>query len=93
MTAARDWPYLMRLSTARAYLDGMSLARFAALVAPHLETRIVGDEVRYTRHSLDAWIDAGGRPGNLETPSDLARALQQDGNDDDQDRRRQRLRQ
>jgi len=53
------WPALMRIATAREYLGGMSLAQFKALVAPHLEARSVGNETRYTRQSLDGWIDAG----------------------------------
>jgi hypothetical protein len=76
----RDWPALMRESTARDYLDGLSAVEFRATVAPFLVRKMVGGEVRYTRESLDDWIDRGNRPGALETPADLARAL-----DDDRD--------
>jgi hypothetical protein len=83
----------MRLATARAYLDGMPLATFTALVAPHLEARRLGNEVRYTRASIDAWIDRDGGASDLATPEGLARALQQDHHDDHPHRGRQRLRQ
>ena len=57
----RDWPALMKPTTARDYLDGMAADKFAAIVVPHLEARSVGGELRYTRRSLDDWIDRGER--------------------------------
>lgn len=85
------WPGLMRPSTARAYLDGLySRIAFEAEVAPHLERRLVHDKVAYTKESLDAWIDRTDRAGQLRTPADLARALE---DDDVHDRRGQGLRQ
>jgi hypothetical protein len=85
------WPGLMRPATARAYLDGLySRLAFEAEVAPHLERRLVHGKLAYTKESLDAWIDRTARPGELRTPADLARALD---NDDDHDRRGQGLRQ
>lgn len=74
----RDWPALMREATARDYLDGLSSAEFRATVAPFLVRKMVGGEIRYTRESLDDWIDRGNRPGALETPADLARVLDDD---------------
>lgn len=71
----------MREATAREYLDGMSSAAFLSTVAPFLAAKKLCGEVRYTRASLDEWIDRGSRPGELETPADLARALD---HDDDQ---------
>lgn len=99
MTAIADsderrsrWPGLMKESTARAYLDGLySQAAFRSEVAPHLEARQVRGRIAYTKESLDAWIDGRSPPGELHTPAELARALQDD--DDDQDLRGQALRQ
>lgn len=86
------WPALMKEATARAYLDGLySQAAFRTEVAPHLEVRQVRGRAAYTKESLDAWIDGRARPGELHTPAELARALQDD--DDDQDPRGQALRQ
>lgn len=86
---SRDWPVLMKPLTARAYLDDMPADKFRALVVPHLDLRNVGGEVRYTRESVDAWIDAGGGAGEAQTPQALGRLL----DDDDQDPRAQGLRQ
>ena len=35
----RDWPALMKSTTARDYLDGIAADKFAADVVPHLEAR------------------------------------------------------
>ena len=48
----RDWPALMKPTTARDYLDGVAANKFATVVAPHLEARFVGGELRYTRKSI-----------------------------------------
>lgn len=76
--AARDWPALMRAPTARDYLDGMPLTKFNALVVPHLEARSVGGEIRFTRKSIDDWIDAGRGAGEAQTPQGLGRLLDHD---------------
>lgn len=75
----------MRSTTARAYLDGMSADKFVALVVPHLETRSIGGELRYTRNSIDAWIERGGRAKEAQTSEELGRLL--DDDDDLADRR------
>lgn len=76
------WPALMRESTARAYLDGLySPLAFRAEVAPHLQARTLRGRLAYTKESIDAWIDGRTRSGDLATPADLARALQEDDND------------
>jgi len=78
MKPVRDWPALMRPLTARAYLDNMPAAKFMALVVPHLDTRTTGGEVRFTRKSLDDWIDASGGPREVQTPEALGRLLDDD---------------
>ena len=75
----RDWPALMKPATAREYLDGMAANKFAAVVVPHLEARFVGGELRYTRKSIDDWIDDGHRAGEAQTPDALGRLI--DGDD------------
>jgi hypothetical protein len=75
----RDWPALMKPTTARDYLDGMAADKFAAVVVPHLEARFVGGELRYTRKSIDDWIDRGDRAGEAQTPDTLGRLI--DGDD------------
>jgi hypothetical protein len=74
-----DWPALMKTATARDYLDGMAANMFTAIVVPHLEARLVGGELRYTRKSLDDWIDRGDRAGEAQTPEALGRLI--DGDD------------
>jgi len=64
----------MKAMTARAYLDDLPVALFDALVAPHLEARKIGRHLRYTRASIDAWIDGG----QGQTPEQLARLLDKD---------------
>jgi hypothetical protein len=75
----RDWPALMKPSTARDYLDGMAANKFVAVVVPHLEARFVGGELRYTRKSIDDWIDDGHRAGEAQTSDALGRLI--DGDD------------
>lgn len=77
----RDWPYLMKPETARAYLDDMPAARFKALVTPFLDRRTVAGELFFTRRSIDDWIDQGGRPGQADTPEDLMRMLDDDSDE------------
>jgi len=79
MKRLRDWPALMKPTTARDYLDGMAADKFAAIVVPHLEARSVGDELRYTRKSIDDWIDGGASAGEPQTPDALGRLI--DGDD------------
>lgn len=74
----RDWPYLMKPETARAYLDDLPAARFNALVAPLLERKELGGELFFTRRSIDDWIDQGGTPGQAQSPEDLMRMLRDD---------------
>lgn len=74
----RDWPALMKPLTARAYLDDMPTDKFNALVVPHLDIRTTGGERRYTRKSLDDWIDAGGGAREAQTPEALGRLLDDD---------------
>src|SRR5580704_910515 len=74
-----NWPALMRSTTARHYLDGIAAEKFAAVVVPHLEARSVGGELRYTRRSIDDWIDHGYRAGEAQTPDALGRLI--DGDD------------
>jgi hypothetical protein len=69
----------MKPITARDYLDGMAADKFAAIVVPHLEARSVGGELRYTRKSIDDWIDRGDRAGEAQTPETLGRLI--DGDD------------
>lgn len=76
---SRDWPGLMRARTARAYLDDMSEAVFGAEVEPHLERRLAGGEIHYTRQSIDDWIDRGGRAGNPRTAADMMAMISDDG--------------
>lgn len=73
----RDWPALMKPATARAYLDDVPAAAFKALVVPHLDARRIGNSLRFTRASIDAWIDAEG--AELGTPQQLSRLLDVDG--------------
>jgi hypothetical protein len=64
MTATNSkygWPALMKATTARAYLDDMPIAEFAATVVPFLDARTGVGCIRYTRDSIDAWIGQGGR--------------------------------
>jgi hypothetical protein len=68
------WPALMKAATARAYLDDMPIAEFAATVVPFLEARTGVGCIRYTRDSIDAWIGQGGRRGELHTAAETARA-------------------
>jgi hypothetical protein len=51
----------MKATTARAYLDDMPIAEFAATVVPFLDARTGVGCIRYTRDSIDAWIGQGGR--------------------------------
>lgn len=76
--AVRDWPALMKPLTARAYLDNIPAAKFMALVVPHLDVRTTGGELRYTRKSLDDWIDASGGSREAQTPEALGRLLDDD---------------
>jgi hypothetical protein len=69
----------MKPTTARDYLDGMAADKFAVIVVPHLEARSVGGELRYTRKSIDDWIDRGERAGEAQTPDALGRLI--DGDD------------
>lgn len=72
----------MRPKTARAYLDNMlSAAKFDRLVAPRLDTRIVGGTLAYTRTSIDGWIERGGT-AMAQTPEELARLLDHDHDTD-----------
>jgi hypothetical protein len=80
----------MKPTTARDYLDGMAADKFAALVVPHLEARNVGGDLRYTRKSIDDWIDRGERAREAQTAEELGRLLD---DDDDQADGRQALRQ
>lgn len=80
--AVRDWPGLMKPTTARAYLDEMPEPVFKAFVTPHLERKVAGNVLYFTRASIDAWITSGGTPGEAQTPEDLMRML----DDDDSDR-------
>jgi hypothetical protein len=75
----RDWPALMKPTTARDYLDGMAANKFAAVVVPHLQARSVGGELRYTRKSIDDWIDRGDYAVEAQTPDALGRLI--DGDD------------
>jgi hypothetical protein len=84
--AVRDWPGLMKSTTARAYLDEMPEPVFKAFVTPHLERKVAGNTLYFTRASIDAWILAGGTPGEAQTPEDLMRML--DDDDTDRDARR-----
>jgi hypothetical protein len=79
----------MTPTTAREYLDGVvSAVRFDSLVAPHLDRRIVGDRLVYTRKSIDDWIERGDGTVGPQTPEELARLL----DDDDQNSQGQKLR-
>jgi hypothetical protein len=69
----------MKSTTARDYLDGIAADKFAATVAPHLEARSISGELRYTRKSIDDWIDRGYRAGEAQTPDALGRLI--DGDD------------
>lgn len=73
-----DWPALMKPPTARAYLDDMPADKFTALVVPHLDTRTTGGTLRFTRKSLDDWIDASGGAREAHTPEALGRLLDDD---------------
>jgi hypothetical protein len=64
----------MKAATARAYLDGLPAAIFNSLVVPHLEVRRFGRHLRYTRASIDSWIEGG----EAQTPEQLARLLDKD---------------
>ena len=84
-----DWPALMLPATARAYLDDMSVAEFESTVVPFLEARAGIGCRRYTKISIDAWIDRGARASEPQSADELARRLD---NDDDQDPGREGLR-
>lgn len=68
----------MKMLTARAYLDYMPADKFAALVVPHLDSRTTGGTLRFTRKSLDDWIDASGGAQEVQTPEALGRPLDDD---------------
>jgi hypothetical protein len=85
MTATNSkhgWPALMKAATARAYLDNMPIAEFAATVVPFLDARTGVGCIRYTRDSIDAWIGQGGRTCELHTAAEMARAPDVDGDRD-----------
>jgi hypothetical protein len=69
----------MKPTTARDYLDGIAADTFVAIVVPHLEARSVGGALRYTRKSIDDWIELGERASEAQTPDALGRLI--DGND------------
>jgi hypothetical protein len=75
----RDSPALMKPTTARDYLDGIAADKFVAIVVPHLEVRSVAGKLRYTRKSIDDWIELSERASEAQTPDALGRLI--DGND------------
>ena len=77
----RDWPWLMKPATARAYLDDMPEPVFKTMVTPFLERRTVAGVLHFTRRSLDDWIDQGGPASDAQTEEDLLRMLDDDEDD------------
>ena len=56
-----DWPRLMTLDVACAYLSGLDREAFLANVAPATQPiRVRGEAILYDRRDLDTWVDARG---------------------------------
>lgn len=72
------WPNLMRETTAREYLDGVSSAYFRSMIAPRLATVNLSGEIRYTKASIDEWIEDGSRSDGMPTRAEVARLLDED---------------
>jgi hypothetical protein len=56
-----DWPRLMTIEAACAYLGDVEREKFLAAIAPSLlPIKLPDGAVRYDRHDLDRWVDGRG---------------------------------
>jgi hypothetical protein len=56
-----DWPRLMSVEAACAYLGALDRETFLATVAPSLQAHKLPDGVlRYDRRDVDGWVDSRG---------------------------------
>ncbi len=74
-----DWPRLMSVDTACAYLGMVAPDSFLEAVAPRLHAiRLPGGVVRFDRKELDAWVDGRGSlpqtRGDADWLNDVANA-------------------
>lgn len=66
-----DWPRLMSVEVACAYLGTIPPEKFLEAVAPSLgAVRLPGGVIRFDRKELDAWVDGGGQLGRPRSDSD-----------------------
>jgi hypothetical protein len=71
-----DWPRLMSIEVACAYLGGISREAFWAAVVPHLSAQKLPDGIiRYDRHHIDAWVDGRGDIGPRRSDADWLKEL------------------
>jgi len=71
-----DWPRLMSVDIACAYLGGMKVAAFVASVAPRLSAYKMADGVlRFDRRDLDAWVDNRGDVSPKRSDDDWVRSF------------------
>jgi hypothetical protein len=71
-----DWPRLMSVDIACAYLGGMKIEAFIASDAPRLSAHKMPDGVlRFDRRDLDAWVDCRGNISPKRSDDDWVRSL------------------
>ena len=57
-----NWPRLMTIEAACAYLGTIEREQFLEAVAPSLHAvRMPGGLIRFDRRELDSWVDSGGK--------------------------------
>lgn len=71
-----DWPRLMAIDVACAYLGDLDQETFLAKVAPSLTPiKVDRRELRYDRVDLDTWVDRGGIGHLKRTDDDWLKAI------------------
>lgn len=71
-----DWPRLMTLDVACAYLGGLDREAFLANVAPATQPlKVRGGTILYDRRDLDTWVDSRGDLKAKRTDEDWLREI------------------
>jgi hypothetical protein len=71
-----DWPRLMTLDVACAYLGGLDREAFLTDVAPATQPiKVRGGAMLFDRRELDAWVDARGDIAPKRSDDDWLREI------------------
>lgn len=66
-----DWPRLMSVEVACAYLGAICRETFLARIAPSLKPpKLLDGAAKYDRHDIDAWVDGADQNGPKRSDAD-----------------------